>query len=95
MDGAGAHEVGAVLVVVVLEVGEVLEVVGVEVAGVKGNVGLHVVVVLDDLELVALALELVGHGVEDLCVGRGGGAHGDDIVLGGSGGGCRSCRRTR
>ena len=93
MNQAGGHEVGAVLLVVILEIGDVLEVVGIDGAGGRVLVGLDVIGVLLHLELDALLGE-EGRGEirQDLGMRRGAGGDGQHggIGRGGAGGSGRA-----
>lgn len=82
MDGADGDEVGTILGVEAVEVGFVLEVVGVERAVGQSLVRQDVVVIGDDLELVAFVGEGLLDLLEDLGVRGGAGADGDDFVIG-------------
>ena len=82
MDGADRDEVGAVLGVEAVKIGLVLEVVCVERAVGQSLVRQDVVVIGDDLELVAFVGEGLLDLLEDLGVRGGAGADGDDFVIG-------------
>lgn len=86
MDGADRDEVGAVLGVEAVEIGLVLEVVCVERAVGQSLVRQDVVVIGDDLELVAFVGEGLLDLLEDLGVRGGAGTDGDDFVIGRGGG---------
>ncbi len=58
MDGADADQMGAVLVVEVIQIGLMLEVVGVQIAALDGDVGLDIVGVFHDFQIVALGLRV-------------------------------------
>ena len=83
----GNDQIGAVGSVVAVEIGGVLEVVGVELAVGKRLVRKDVIVIDDDLQLVALGGQRVLDLLEDLGVRGGAGADGDDLVVGSGGGG--------
>ena len=89
MDGAGAHQVGAVVGVEAVHVGDVLEVVGVQLTLLHGGVGHDVVIKLRDFQGVALfGQDFLGH-FQDFGVGGGGGAHLDGLAVGLAGAGAQ------
>ena len=80
VDARRVHQMGAAALVEVVHVGDVLEVVGQQGAVLHGVVGLDVVVILHDLQGVAvLGHEVLGD-LQDLRVGGRGGAHLDGLV---------------
>ena len=74
MDLADAHEVGAVGLVKAVQIGGVLEIVSVQIAVLQGGVGQDVVVIDDDLQVIALFGQLILHQFEDFRMGGGAGA---------------------
>ncbi len=86
MDARRVHQMGAAALVEVVHVGDVLEVVGQQGAVLHRVVGLDIVVILHDLQGVAvLGHEVLGD-LQDLRVGGRGGAHLDGLVAAAAGG---------
>ena len=86
MDLGGGDEVGAVGGVEAVQVRGVLEVVGVKRAVSQRLIRQDVIVIDNDLQIIALSGQRVLDLLEDLGVRRGGGADLDDFQLAGSGG---------
>ena len=82
MDQGGGNQVSALGGVVAIQIGGVLEVVGVQGTLGQGLVGQHIVVIDNDLQLVAVLLQGFLHLLQDLSVRSGAGADFDDFVFG-------------
>ena len=94
MHKGNGHQRRALFLVEVVKIGLVLEVVGVQFLAFQSQVGLHIIRILDDLQVIALSLELFGRDVKNLGVGRRRGPDLDDLGgHGGSGrqGQCQQC----
>ena len=79
------YQMGAVLLVEVLEVRGMLEVVGVQIPLLQCGVGQHIVGELHHLKVIARRLELILYSIEYLRMGGDGSAYLDLYKLGGSG----------
>ncbi len=80
VDACCVHQVRAVLLIEVVQVRDVLEVVRVQLVVLERGVRQDVVVVFDDIQLIALLRESILRLAQDLSVRRGGCADADDLV---------------
>ena len=81
VDTGNGDQVGALLLIEVVQVGLMLEVVGVALAILNDGVGDHIVIVLLDVQRNALVGQDLLADLQDLAVGSGGGSAADGLAV--------------